>query len=173
MTVSAGAAPRRFPSAANLNSPGGIELQTWSTILVTMLGVAGLLAEASPIAHPIGTMCIDLLFGLALWTQVALRFYRRVKQSPAMQPSEVKAFSRRLSRMVYLLLYVLVFARQAILMLSPVWRGGAIGGFHRALWSPSQTFPPFLVYGLAALVLINGLTAWWNHDALKVPWDAL
>jgi cytochrome b561 len=142
-------------------------------MLLTMLGVAGLLAEASPVPHPIGSMCIDLIFGLALWTQVVLRFYRRVNQSPAMQPSEVKAFSRRLSRMVYLLLYVLVFARQAILMLSPVGRGGAIGGFHRALRGPSPTIPPFLVYGLAALVLINGLTAWWNHNAPKVPRDAV
>ncbi|HWG68800.1 MAG TPA: hypothetical protein VN692_05205 [Steroidobacteraceae bacterium] len=172
MTASAAAA-RRIPSAANPSSPGGVERQTWSAMLVPMLGVAGLLVEASPVAHPLVCMCLDLMFGLALWTQIVLRFYRRVNQSPVMQPSEVKAFSRRLSRMVYLLLYVLVFARQAILMLSPVWRGGAIGSSHRALWGgPPPTIPPFLVYGLAALVLINGLTALWNHKAPKVPPDA-
>lgn len=173
MAASAGTAPRRFPSAANLGVLGSTELQMRLAILVTMLGVAGLLAEASLTPHPIGAMCMDLIFGLALWTQVVLRFYWRLNQSPVMQPSEMKVFSRRLSRMVYLLLYVLVFARQAILMLSPVWRGGATGGFHRALGGPSQTFPPFLVYGLAALVLINVLTALWNRNVLKVPRGAV
>jgi hypothetical protein len=143
-----------------------------TAMLLTVLGIAGLLAEASPVPHPTGSACLDLIFGLTLWTQVVSLFYRHVNRTPVMQPSEVRALSRRLSRMVYLQLYVLVFVRQAVLMWS---RMGHLAGAgpHHAPWEPFPSVAPFLVYGLAALVLINGLAATWNHGARKASRDAV
>ena len=72
---------------------------------------AVLLAVSSPIPlRHAGSF--HALFGALLLIFVAAsfcRFCRQVRQTPRMPPADIHAFSRHLSRTVYLLLYVLMF----------------------------------------------------------------
>ena len=61
---------------------------------------------------------VQALFGAALWLYVVACFYRRLRRPPPMLPSDLYAFSRRLARVVYTVLYTLMFARLTIGMLS-------------------------------------------------------
>ncbi len=100
-----------------------------------------------------GVMGRHALFGAFLAVFVVAAFYLRVRHAPPMQIFELRNFSRRLSRIVYLLLY-LVF--------------GAVLLAHRPVW-PIRDLRATLGYGIAALVMVRVLAAWLrprlHHDA--------
>jgi cytochrome b561 len=69
------------------------------------------------------------LFGLLLLALVFSQFYWRSKYSQAPRPaSDLRVFSRRLVRVVFLLVYVVILAKVALLHLGPVSsRAGGVG----------------------------------------------
>jgi cytochrome b561 len=110
---------------------------------------------------------IHVLFGLLFSGLVIAVFRRRVKDSPRMLPIEARELSRHLSRVVYLLLYLVIGLREVIGVLNSLWHGGVIdfnllderfrhgpgdGGFN-----PKDNFHIFLACGLATLVLARVL----------------
>ncbi len=110
---------------------------------------------------------VHLLFGLLLWGLVVARAHWGVKRSPRMLPAEAREFSRHLSRIVYLLLYLIVGVRQIVGLVNWIWHGGVFdfnlfderfrNGPDRTGFNLKDDFQLFLAYGLSALVIVRVL----------------
>jgi hypothetical protein len=87
---------------------------------------------------------LHALFGPFLSVFVVAAFHRRVRLAPPMRIDELRNFSRCLSRLVYLQLYVVFGA--VLLTHMPVW--------------PITELRAILACGIAALVMIRVLVAW-------------
>jgi cytochrome b561 len=98
---------------------------------------------------------VQALFGVAIWLYVVARFYQRLHRSPPMLPSDLYAFSRRLSRVVYALLYTLMLVRLAI----GIWRAAP----DHPLQIPFDDFQGYLAWGVLAIVTIHALSAACRH----------
>jgi cytochrome b561 len=98
-------------------------------------------------------MAADALFALLLAGLLAARFRWWLKYSPPASAADIRLFSRRLSRSVYLLLYLIIGA-QLIVNIVGAPRGGA-GPADLGMLKP--TSQALVVSGLLALVLIRVL----------------
>jgi cytochrome b561 len=117
-------------------SPGRARRREWrSAVLLGSLAAVTVLS---------GVMGLHALFGSFLSVFVIAAFYRRMRHAPPMQMVELRNFSRSLSRLVYLLLYVVFGA--VLLANIPVW--------------PTGDLRATLGYGIAALVMIRVPAAW-------------
>jgi cytochrome b561 len=101
-----------------------------------LLASAGIGAIVWPNAHR--------LFGVLLLGWVVMRFYRRMRERP-LQPGDVRAFARHLSRLVYLLLYLMMLFSLGVRRLRP------------------EDFQIYLAYGVVALIAIQALAALCRH----------
>jgi len=119
-------------------------------LLVVVVGMLGLIRDAWPIPLRHGTG-LHALFGALLWVCVVARFYRRVHQAPSILPEDIRAITRELSRLVYLLLYVLMFFCLAI----GIFRAAP----HQPIHESAEDFQSYLAYGLFALATIHALAA--------------
>jgi len=95
--------------------------------LVTVaIGVLGLPGASWPRQMLESWINIHALFGLLLCSLVFSRYQWSVTHSPRMLPSGIRQLSRHLSRIVYLLLYLVIGAREIIGILNSLWHGGAV-----------------------------------------------
>jgi cytochrome b561 len=94
---------------------------------------------------------VQALFGVTIWLYVVARFYQRLRRSPPMPPSDLYAFSRRLSRVVYAWLYALMFVRLTIAILC------AAPG--RPIQISFDDFQGYLASGVLAIVTIHAFSA--------------
>jgi cytochrome b561 len=94
---------------------------------------------------------VQALFGVAIWLYVVARFYRRLRRSPPMLPSDLYTFSRRLARVVYAWLYALMFVRLAI----GIWCAAP----NRPIPRSFVDFQGYLAAGVLAIVTIHVLSA--------------
>jgi cytochrome b561 len=135
--------------------------------LVTVaIGVLGLLAASWPRQMFESWINIHALFALLLCGLVLSSCGRRVRHSPRMLPAEIRELSRHLSRIVYLLLYVVIGTRQIMGFVSSFWHGGAVEfnlfderfrGPDYAGFNPKDDFQMFLATGLSVLIIIRVL----------------
>src|ERR1700683_5426723 len=95
-------------------------------LVTVVIGVLGLVSASWPRQMLESWINIHALFGLLLCGWVFSRCWWRVKHSPRMLPADIRELSRHLSRIVYLLLYVIVGLRQFIGILNSIWHGGAV-----------------------------------------------
>ena len=104
---------------------------------------------------------VHMLFGLLLWGLVIARFRCWLKHSPPSHSAEVREFSRQLSRMVYLLLYLVIGVTQILEIVNFMRLGGTLG-FDPLRDSEGgiANCQVVLVYGLSALALIR-VSAYW------------
>jgi cytochrome b561 len=133
--------------------------------LVVVVGVLGIRGEAGLMAAMTSTTYVHILFGSLLWGLVISRFCWWLKYSPSCKTAEVREFSRQLSRMVYLILYLVIGVKQIFGIVNFMWLGGTSGfellrdnaggvpGF--AMLVPTTDCQVILAYGLIALVLIR------------------
>jgi cytochrome b561 len=144
-----------------------IALYGCAALLVAAIGVLGLL-DGSWLRQMLESWInIHALFGLVLWGLVLARYQWHVNHSPRMQPADIRELSRHLSRIVYLLLYVVVGLRQGIGIMNSIWHGNAVDfnlfddhfrtGPDRAGWNPKDDFQLFLATGLFVLIFVRVL----------------
>jgi hypothetical protein len=122
--------------------------------LVVLLGILSLLPDSRLTGVVQSKTPLHALFGLLLWGLVAVRFCWWLKNCPPAHAVEILQFSRRLSRMVYLVLYLVTGAMQVINII------GALPYDTRsardlALLKPGPDCQAFLICGLVALVSIR------------------
>jgi cytochrome b561 len=148
---------------------GDRALHSGLALLVLAAGLLGLLYDSRPIPlRHAGSL--HALFGALLLIFVAARFCRfcrfcwHVRRTPRMPPADIRAFSRHLSRTVYLLLYVLVFFDLIIGILP--------GTSHRTIDGQAVLFQSYLASGVLALVAIRALCALYPHIAVHHWGDA-
>jgi cytochrome b561 len=102
---------------------------------------------------------VQALFGVAIWLYVVARFYRRLRSSPPMLPSDLYAFSRRLARVVYAWLYALMFVRLAV--------GILCAAPDRPIQFSFDDFQGCLASGVLAIVTIHALSAACRHFVIN------
>jgi hypothetical protein len=117
---------------------------------------------------------IHVLFGLLLCGLALARCRWRVERSPRMLTADIRELSRHLSRIVYLLLYVVIGMREVIGMLNSLWHGSSVDfslfdprlrqGPDYAWFNPRDDFQLFFASGLFALLFVRVLafTLWWR-----------
>ena len=144
-----------------------IALYGCAALLVVVIGVLSLL-DGSWLRHMLESWInIHALFGLLLCGLVLVRYQWRVRHSPGMLPTDIRELSRHLSRIVYLLLYVVIGVRQSIGIINSIWHGSAVdfnlfddrtsNGPDRAGWNPKDDFQLLLATGLFVLILVRVL----------------
>jgi hypothetical protein len=90
--------------------------------LVVAVGVLGLVDDAWLRRAIESWVNIHALFGQLLGGLVLARFYTYSKRTDVRAPADIREFSRQMTRMVYLILYVVIGARQII----SLWHGGIV-----------------------------------------------
>jgi cytochrome b561 len=143
------------------------------TGLVTVaIGVLGLQGDAWLRQVLEAWINIHVLFGLLLCGLVLARCRWRIERSPRMLTADIRELSRHLSRIVYLLLYVVIGMRVVIGMLIALWHGGPVDftlfdprfrhGPDSAAFGPGDDFQLFFASGLFALLFVRVLafTLW-------------
>jgi len=144
-----------------------IALYGCAALLVVVIGVLSLL-DGSWLRHMLESWInIHALFGLLLCGLVLVRYQWRVRHSPGMLPTDIRELSQHLSRIVYLLLYVVIGVRQSIGIINSIRHGGAVdfnlfddrtsNGPDRAGWNPKDDFQLLLATGLFVLIIVRVL----------------
>jgi cytochrome b561 len=154
-----------------------------TALLAVVFGVFGLLGASWPRQVLESWINIHALFGMLLCGLVLARCRWRVEHSRRMVRADVRELSRHLSRIVYLLLYVVIGARVFIAILNAVWHGGAVDfnpfdGHYRhgagfEWFNAKDDFQLFFASGLLALVLVRLLAfSLWSHCVeYRIPRD--
>jgi len=127
--------------------------------LVVLLGVLGLLPDSWLAGVVQSKTAFHALFGLLLCGLVVVRFRWWLKNSPPAHALDIRQFSRRLSRMVYLVLYLVTGAMEVINIIGPQ-QGGVRPTRAISLLLPTPDSQAFLTWGLVALVSIRVLAFW-------------
>ncbi|HEY2145108.1 MAG TPA: hypothetical protein VGH12_03485 [Steroidobacteraceae bacterium] len=119
-------------------------------------GVAGLLQDSWRGLNGAPWADFHLMFGLLLWLTVLVWFSERRNQACPLHTIELRDFRRHLSRVVYLLLYVLFGLNLLIIVGASVWDPRAS---HATMQDSGENLRDYLAYGLLALLTIHLLAA--------------
>jgi len=123
------------------------------------IGIAGLLRDSWPGALHLPGVNLHAIFGAMLWLMVVAQFLRANLGSPPLSVAGVHELCRRLSRRVYLLLYVLFGVSQLVRMAAILWNSGTHAASQLAIAQSPQSLRDYLAYGVFALFTIHVLTA--------------
>jgi|GEM_PF-3115132 len=135
-----------------------------AAVVVGVLGLAG-----DSLLRKMLESWIDIhaLFAVLLCSLVFSRYRGCVQHSIRMSPADIHRLCRHLSRIVYLLLYVVLAVRQIIGLSDGVAHGGAVdfnlfdqhfrSGPDHAGWNPKDDFQLFLATGLVVLLVVRVL----------------
>lgn len=142
-----------------------ITLYGCTALLTVVVGVLGLLGASWQRQILESWINIHVLFGFLLCGLALASYQWRVKHSSRMLSANVRELSRHLSHIVYLLLYVVIGVREAIVVLDSIRHGGTIGlnlfdvhhGPDYQGFNPKDDFQLFFASGLFALIFVRVL----------------
>ncbi len=97
-------------------------------------------------------MVADALSALLIACLLAAKFQWWLRCSAHVSAADIRLFSRRLSRMVYLVIYLIIGVQQIANILGGLQSNGVAG---QALGMLKPTSQVFLLHGLFALILIR------------------
>ena len=138
----------------------------WFALPICATGIAGLLRDSWPTALylPAG---LHALFGAMLWLMVLAQFRRAHRCAFASSGAAVYALRRRLSRGVFLQLYILFGVSQILRIAVILWNRGQSSAAHMAILQPPENLRDYLAYGVFALLTIQALAVLLHRRALK------
>ena len=128
------------------------------------IGMAGLLRDAWPGAPHLSGFNLHAIFGAVLWLAVVAQFGHANLTSARLSGAGVHELCRRLSRGIYLLLYVLFGASQLLRLAAILWNSGTRGASHPAILTTPESLRDYLLYGVFALLTIRVLAAVQCHE---------
>lgn len=142
-------------------------------LIAVTIGVVGLLGASWPRQMLESWINIHTLFGVLLCAVVSVRYRWYVGHSLG---DDVRGVSRHLSRIIYLLLYLVVGVREIVGLLSRLTHDGAVdfnlfagpfrSGPDQVGWNPRDDFQLFIASGLVALVFVRVLAfSLWQRTA--------
>jgi cytochrome b561 len=123
------------------------------------IGIAGLLRDSWPGELPLPGVNLHAIFGAMLWLMVVAQFCRGNLEGPPLRGAGVQQLCRRLSRRVYLLLYVLFGVNLLVRMAAILWNSGTRGASHPAILPTPENLRDYLAYGVFTLLTIRALAA--------------
>lgn|SRR5882724_11353006 len=132
--------------------------------VVIAVGVAGLTAHCWLRTTAEDWINIHVLFGALLCAWLTVRIRTRVKQSPRMQPADIREMSHQHSRIGYLVLYA-VIGIKLIVDIIHAWTGGPdrfsllnprfLNAAGANLFDPRDDYQMCLAAGLIAMGLVR------------------
>jgi cytochrome b561 len=128
-------------------------------IPLCVIGTVGLLADSWPGALHRPGVNLHAIFGALLWLMVVAQFSLANLAGPSLSGAGVHELRRRLSRRVYLLLYVLFGVSQLLRIAAMLWNSGEQGSLHPAIVPSPENLRDFFAYGVFALLTIHALAA--------------
>lgn len=131
----------------------------WLSLPLCTVGTAGLLQDSWPGALFPPGVHLHAIFGALLWLVVVARFGHASLVGQPLGAARVHELCRRLSRWVYLLLYIVFGASQIVHITAILWNGGAPGAVHAAILPSPENLRDFLAYGVFALLTVHALSA--------------
>jgi cytochrome b561 len=143
---------------------GGCPL--WFAFCICLIGIAGLLRDAWPAAPYLPGTNLHALFGVMLWLMVLALFRQASRSAQGLSRVGMHDLKRRLSRSVFLQLYVLFGASQILRIAVILWNGGQSAS-HMAILQPPENLRDYLAYGIIALLTIHAL-AWQQQAPTRV-----
>jgi cytochrome b561 len=131
----------------------------WLALPLCAVGIAGLLQDSWPGAlFPTGVN-LHAIFGALLWLVAVAQFGHANLAGPPLGAAGVHELCRRLSRRIYLLLYVLFGVSQIVRMAAILWNSGVQGASHPATLTSPENLRDYLAYGVLALLTLHVLAA--------------
>jgi cytochrome b561 len=124
-----------------------------------VIGIAGLLRDSWPGAPPLPGINLHAIFGAMLWLMVVAQFCQANLAGEALRADGARQLCRRLSRRVYLVLYVLFGVSQLVRMAAIFWNSGTQGASHPAILPTPENLRGYLAYGVFALLTLHALAA--------------
>lgn len=131
----------------------------WLALLLCAVGTAGLLRDSWPAAQHLPGVNLHAIFGAMLWLMVVAQFCQANLAGSPLHTAGVQQLCRRLSRRVYLLLYVLFGLSQLVRVAAILWNSGALGALHPAIVPSPENLRDYLAYGVFALLSLQALAA--------------
>jgi cytochrome b561 len=139
-------------------------VRSWDLpLLVCTVGIAGLLHDSWPTPELRPWINLHAVFGLLLWIMVVAQFEQGARSPSLLQQANFQVLCRQLSRVVYILLYILFGANQLIRCGVIFWNRESIGALHPAILQPPENLRDYLVYGIIALLTIHACAALHRH----------
>jgi cytochrome b561 len=167
------AEPPTQQASAGSYSRGAMAFHWSMAILIVVVGVLGLLHDSWPRQTQAFWINIHAMIGLLVWVLLVARFAWRRTHAPPELPPRIGQFSRRLSYVVHLLMYALIFIIPIVGVVTFIWHGRVFdfGLFrvdtgirsNRAIFHPTEDIHGYLAYALFALAGIHALAALWHH----------
>jgi cytochrome b561 len=156
--------------------PGAIAFHWIMFVLVTVVGVLGLLHDSWPKRTQAFWINIHALLGTLLWVTLVARFSYRIRHSPPALTGVAGAFSRRFSSPVHLTLYTLMFITPIVGVITFLYHGRVFdfGIFeldlgikkNPAIFHPTEDIHGYLAYALFSLAGLHALAALWHQFVL-------
>jgi cytochrome b561 len=134
-------------------------LSPWLALPPCAIGIAGLLHDSWPGVLHLPAVGLHALFGALLWLTVLAQFRDANRAASPPEAAGVDELCRRLSRRVYLLLYVVFGVNALVRMAAILWNNGPRGALHPAVLPPPENLRDYLAYGVFALLTIHILAA--------------
>lgn len=131
----------------------------WLTLPICTVGTAGLLQDSWPGALMASGINFHAIFGALLWLWVVVELGHASLAGMPLSVAAVHDLCRRLSRQVYLLLYLVFGLSQIVRIAALLWNSGAAGAAHPAFLPPPENLRDYLAYGVFALLTVHALTA--------------
>ncbi len=133
---------------------------SWAvTPSVIAVGIAGVLHDSWHGHAPNAGAAIHALFAAALWLSAAVPLALRLRRSAFVYSADVNDCARRLSRTIYLVLYVLAGTKE----MAAVWAAGAASG--PAIEESMKGLRCYLICGCCTLVTVRAMAALCHHGA--------
>jgi cytochrome b561 len=124
--------------------------------VVVLVGILGLVPDSWLTGVVQSKTALHVLFGLLLWGLVVVRFRWWLRNFAPAQAADIRHFSRQLSRMVYLVLYLVTGVMEVINII-----GALQDDMHPArslaILKPTPDGEALLICGLIALISIRVL----------------
>ncbi len=150
---------RIFPSERTIAALYGC-----AAVTVAAVGVLGLERASRLRQYVEAWMDIHALFGLLLCALVMARYRWIIERSPLLR-KDIRELSRRLSRIVYLMLYAVIGLNQCIRIANIIWHGGSVeftlfderfrGDDDGRIFDPHHDYHMILLSGGIALAMVR------------------
>jgi hypothetical protein len=138
-----------------------IALQVTVGVMGVFIGVLGTLEHSGIRMVVASWINIHALFGALLSTLVGARLRWRLKSRPAAEAAELRELNRHLSRIVYLMLYLVIGTRFVVNVVNHFFLAESACGSLKCMLIPSRgDSRAILAYGLGVLVAIRVFIFW-------------
>jgi hypothetical protein len=128
-------------------------------VAVCAVGTASQLRDTWPKAMHWTGVDLHAVFGVLLCLMVIAQFHSANLRATLSEVS-LHTFCRGLTRLVFLMLYVLFGVNALMHLAAAQWNAGLHGASQPALLLPPEYLRDYLAYGVVALIIIRALGLW-------------